>query len=212
MTVAVVYCFANVKAQTYEPCAKRFADKYCEFPPGDTDHELIVVVNGGGNATPRQRTLFNPLAPRFIVHDNTGKDLGGYLKVALTFPCDLLVCVGGPGRPCVAGWLDIMVDAVERNGPGVYGLWGQLEPRPHLKTTLFWCSPELLLQYPHPIRNDTRYEFEFGPDNITLFAQRMGFTVAQVTRTGVFGVKDFHVPDREDCLMLDQHSDKLGYA
>ncbi len=211
MTVAVVYCFANVNTQTYDPMAKRFAQAYCEFPPGETEHELLVVVNGGGGATPRQRALFDPLVPRFVTHDNTGKDLGGYLKVALTFPCDLLVCIGGPGRPCCAGWLDIIVQSVENNGPGVYGPWGFLEPRPHLKTTIFWISPQILASYPHPIANHTRYEFEFGHDSIALYAQRLGFTAAQVTRTGVFPVEQFHVPPREDCILLDQYSDSLDY-
>ncbi len=211
MTICVIYCFSNSQFQKYEPLALAFTKAYLEHPPGECDHELVVSVNGGGAITPRQERLFEPLSPRFVYHDNTGKDLGGYLKVALTFPCDLLVCIGGPGRPCCAGWLDIIVQSVENNGPGVYGPWGFHEPRPHLKTTIFAITPQILTSYPHPIQNHTRYEFEFGNDNIALYAQRHGFAVAQVTRSGVFGVKDFHVPPREDCILLDQYSDSLDY-
>ena len=212
MKVVLVYVFANLMSAKYEPMARRFAQSYCDHPPGETNHDLIVVVNGGGPITPRQERLFDPLVPKFIRHDNSGKDLGAYLLAARTIPADLMIFMGSPSRPRTSGWLDTMVLAMEDNGPGVYGPWGQSVPRPHLKTTVFFCSPELILSYPHDITDSNRYFFEFGEDSITRFALRNGFNVAQVTARGVFPVEQFHMVANEDCLVLDQFTDTLNYT
>lgn len=191
--------------------ARRFATQYVNFPPGETDHELFVVVNGGGQVTPRQERLFSPLYPSFLYHDNTGKDIGAFLMAARNIPCDLLVCLGGPVRPRMTGWLDVMVRAVENNGPGLYGCWGFHQPAIHIRTTVFWITPQLLNAYPHGIDNAHRYFFEHGPDSITLWCLKNGFPTLQVTRRGVFDVPKWHHVEQQDCLMLDQHCDRLGW-
>lgn len=212
MKVAVIYVFPQVEAKKYEMMAHRFATQYMSHPPGESDHDLIVCVNGGGQITPRQEKLFDPLVPTFIYHNNVGKDLGAYMMAARNVPCDLLVCIGAPARPRMAGWLDLMVRAVENNGPGVYGCWAFHEPAVHIRTTVFWISPELLTAYPHVIDNSNRYQFEHGPDSIALWCMKRGFPALQVTRRGVFSVEKWHYINHEDSLFADQHMDGQGFV
>lgn len=208
MRIAVVYIFPN--EGRYEKLAKRFVSA-CEKYPVGAAYQLYVVLNGCNEVTDRQRDVFASLSPKFIFHDNFGKDIGAYQLVAGIIACDLMVCMGAPVRPCHIGWLDCMVAAVEGNGPGLYGCWGLHVPRPHLRTTLFWTMPEILNAYPERIQNNQRYEFEFGANGLSQFCMKEGFPVRQVTRLGVFETPDWHHVDREDCIALDQHCDNLGY-
>lgn len=211
MRVAIVYVFPQLAEHVYEPMARRFADKFIEYPPGIADHIPYIVANGGGKITPRQERLFHPLVPQFLYHDNAGKDVGAYMNAARTLTCDLLMCIGSPVRPCHAVWLDIIVAAVEDNGPGLYGPWGSHTPTPHLSTTAFAIAPEILKAYPYPVRNETRYQFEHGTNSITAFTLKSGFAVRQVTARGVFGVDQFHVPSRSESLFLGQVTNHYGY-
>lgn len=209
MTTALIYVFPN--QLKYESLAQRFADKYVEHPPGETECVLHVVVNGGGKITPGQERLFHPFRPKFLYHDNSAKDLGAYLMAARMIDCDLMVCLGAPVRPCRAGWLDMIVSAVENNGPGLYGPWGAHAPTTHLSTTAFAIAPEILKTYPYPVKNETRYQFEHGPQSITAFTRKQGFPVMQVTARGVFRVEHFHVPDRSETLLLGQVTAHYGF-
>lgn len=211
MRVAVVYVFPTVNFRHYEKLAARFVAAYAKHPAG-AEHELYVAVNGGGQITDRQRALFDSINPHYIYHNNVGRDIGAYQMAARGVPCDLLVCVGAPVRPCHIGWLAYMVAAVEDNGPGLYGCWAFHVPNPHLRTTLFWTAPEILNAYPEQIQNHRRYEFEFGKNSISQFCMRKGIPVLQVTRLGVFEQANWHHVEREDCLMLDQHCDNLKYT
>lgn len=210
VTIAVVYIFANAQASRYEPMARRFSQTYCENPPGETDHELYVVVNGGGKITERQERLFDPLVPKFLHHDNSAKDLGAYRMFARTMPCDLMVCIGGPLRMRAAGWLDVICRAYEDNGPGLYGNWCFHSPAIHVRTTFFWLPPALLNAYPHPVHDGTRYEFEHGVNSITRWCFQKGFPVLQVTLTGVYSVEKWHHVEPKNCLALDQHFEGIG--
>ena len=211
MKIALVYIFPNVKFKTYEPQAKRFANQYVEHPPGKTDHELYVVVNGGGKITPRQETLFSPLAPRFLHHNNYGKDVGAYQMAARTIPCDLLVCIGSPVRPRQAGWLDRMVQVFEDCGPAVYGQWGYHAPSVHLRTTVFWIPPALSNAYPYKIDNESRYQFEFGSKSITQWCRNQGLPAYMVTWTQVRPADHFCHVEQQDALFIDQHCENAGW-
>jgi hypothetical protein len=211
MNVALAYIFPNLLPKTYEPMARRFASKYVTHPPGVTDHELFVIVNGGQELACDPETLFLPLAPRFIYHDNSAKDLGAYFHAAGRIPCDLLVCIGSPVRPHLDGWLDMMVRAVEDNGPGLYGPWGSHQPRTHLRTTCFWIAPEILKAYPDTISNHNRYSFEHGRNSITLWCLSAGYNAMQVTRRGAFVAERFHHVNPDDSLMFDQICDVEGW-
>lgn len=211
MQVAVVYCYPNLMPKTYDPMAARFAQTYVDNPPGETDHELYVVVNGGGRLTSRQERLFDPLAPKYVYHSNVGKDVGAFQLCARSIPCDLMVCLGAPVRCNVAGWLDIMVRAVENHGPGLYGVWGFHAPAAHIRTTVFWIPPKIFNAYPIQVDDSRRYHFEHSHESITKWCLKMGFPVLQCTARGVFSLERWHHVEKADCLMLDQHSERLGW-
>ncbi len=211
MRVVIAYTFPNLRHDIYNPMARRFALQYTRFPPGETDHSLYVIVNGGGDVTPRQQALFEPLVPNFIHHSNIGRDIGGYQMISQKVPCDFLVCIGSPVRPACTGWLDILVHALENYGPGIYGLWAYHEPAVHIRTTCFAICPQLLNGYPVTVTDGYRYAFEHGPESITKWCFKKGFQVLQVTKRGVFSVEAWHHVERCDSLMLDQFTDSFGW-
>lgn len=211
MRTAVVYVFPQINAKVYEPQAMRFAKQYLRFPAGETNHDLYVVCNGGGEVTKRQESLFEPLAPTFLYHNNCGRDIGAFIMAAQNVPCDLLVCLGAPTRPRMDCWLDRMVRAVEDNGPGLYGCWGFHAPAVHIRTTVFWITPQILNAYPVQIDDHRRYEFEHGGQSITRFCMSKGFPVMQVTGRGVFPVDKWHHVEQADCIFMDQHCERIGW-
>lgn len=205
MKIAIVYVFPALKAELYVPQARRFVETYMEHPPGVTDHELHVAVNGSTQIGDWCRKLFWPLAPEFLSHNNYGKDIGAYQTAADVINCDLLVCLGTPVHFHKPGWLDRIVMAYLENGPGVYSPWGFHQPRPHLRTTAFWLPPELLNSYPIRVSDKDRYQFEHGADSIALWSQKQGFEPRQVTWRGTYEMPSWHPVTRDESLLVDQH-------
>lgn len=212
MKIAIVYVYPNLLHQTYDRQAKRFAGHYVSNPPGESDHELYVVVNGGGTITPRQESLFHPLAPKYLYHDNSGKDVGAHRMAAKSLCCDLILLLGAPCWPAKAGWLDHIVMAYENHGPALYGNFCFHQPKPHVRTTCYWAPPQIISSSTLPVHNDLRYEWEHGQKSITRHCMKLGFPVLQVTWRGVFSIENWsHVPER-DCLFFDQHTERIGYG
>lgn len=210
MKVAVVYCFPMAEMMTYLPLARRFVSTWLSHPPGQTPHDLHVVLNGQ-NATMLELALFNPMPCRFHRRDNFAWDIGAYLYIAAMVPCDVMVCLGAHIQFHRSGWLDRAIEATLQFGPGLYGAWASLYPNPHIRTTAFWCPPDLLNAYPNPVTSSrpSRYRFEHGRDSFTTFCKTMGFPTVMVTADGAYDQEDWrgHEPDRNHSLILDkQHS------
>jgi hypothetical protein len=189
--------------------ARRFTQSYMDHPPGGYDHQVCVLINGLNG--PAIRKLFEPLPCQYLEHNNDAKDLGAYFRAARQLECDLMLCLGSPVRFRKAGWLDQIVNLYLACGPGLYGSWGCHQPKPHIRTTGFFCPPELLNNYPFAVTNSTRYQVEHGADSLTLWCQKMGFVTYQVTWKGAFAMEHWHTPSNEDCLFLDQNGDRMGY-
>ncbi len=209
MVVNIFYVLPTINLKLYEPMARRFASSYTEHPPGGSEHQVYALINGPMLANLDH--IFDPLPCKCLTHDNSGKDLGAYFKAAGQVPGDLMLCLGSPIRFRMAGWLDQIVECYLACGPGLYGSWGAQQPLPHIRTTGFFCPPQLLLEYPYPVSNHTRYEIEHGPNSLTLWTQRMGLGTWQITWRGVFPMHNWHVPSNQDCLFLDQNTDRMGY-
>lgn len=209
MKVAIIYVFPTVAAATYEPLAKRFAVSYMEHPPGITDHTLYICSNGEP-ATERQRKLFEPVTCTHWQHNNYGKDIGAFQVAAGNIPCDLMVFLGAPVHFFWAGWLDRIVNVFLQNGPALYGARGFNQPLHHIRTTAFWCQPELLDSYPYLVGDNTRYEFEHGQNSITRYTKSIGMECYMVTKTGCYPYEHWgtRVPDVN--IVLDQWSDRFG--
>jgi hypothetical protein len=181
-------------------------------PPGATNHELWVVINGD-DARMSDRRTFNPLRPTYLKHDNTGKDIGAFQLAAKSIPCDLMVFCGSHVHFRKAGWLDVMVNAYERNGPGVYGAYAFHEPNKHIRTTCFWMPPDMLNLYPHIVYNEFRYEFEHGATHsIVKWVIDSGFNAWMVTWNGIFPPSGWRHVENAEAVVLDQHSDSIGYT
>lgn len=212
MRVALAYIFPQLNFPKYEPLAQRFVDSYMTHPPGQYPHTVHVIANGYDIGL-RQRNVFGPLPVTHMTHNNYGQDIGAFIMASDVIPCDLLVCLGAHVHFRRAGWLDRLVNAYLDNGPGLYGAWGFHEPARHLRTTSFWCSPEILNTYPYEVGNPQRYAFEHSPDrSIVAHTAKMGFPTLMVTWAGTFEPKDWRHVENRDCLMLDQHTDSIGYV
>lgn len=210
MKIAITYVFPQVDLPRYAPLARRFADTYMSNPPGVADHKLYVIANGA-NPNQQLKALVSPLPVSWMMHTNFGKDIGAFQMAAATIDCDLLVCFGAHIFFWKPGWLDRMVKAYQDFGPSLYGAWGFHQPMNHIRTTAFWLPPELLNSYPTQVSNGYRYEFEHGQTSIVAHSQKMGFQPYMVTQRGVYGVKDWHHVERDDCLFFDQHCESIGY-
>lgn len=211
MKIVVAYCYPNLGSKHYDDCARRFAHQYVKHPPGDTDHSLLVVVNGPP-ITPEKERLFEPLVPEFMQHDNNGRDVGAHRMAAITHPADLMVFLGAPVWPGREGWLDLIVRAYLDNGPALYGAFCFHEPAPHVRTTAYWAPTELINSHDLPIGNDYRYEWEHGSRSITRHVMKLGFPVLQVTWKGVYSFANWTHVHEKDCVFFDQHSERISYG
>jgi hypothetical protein len=206
--VAIVYVFPQVKRQVYYPLAHRFTETWRKFPPGNEPHILYVIGNGG-EVLPQEQSLFDGISCRFLAHDNSGWDVGAFQLAAEKLPCDLLICLGAPVHFHRSGWLDRMVDAYVQSGPALYGCWAYLSPNWHVRTTVFWCPPELLKSYSYAVTSEqrSRYAFEHGQQSFTRHVLGLGFPCIMVTQKGCFSFDQWekNAPGVADSLVLDQH-------
>lgn len=192
MNVALAYCYPLVDTRKHFQLAMRFANTYRKFNPG-VGHMLYVITNGGEPSGADLRP-FNGLPYINIKHDNHGWDIGAYQKAASEIPCDLLVCLGSYCHFHRENWLRYMVEAYVDYGPNLYGCWGCLLPRPHIRTTVFWLPPQILDAYPDEVGNtkSDRYSFEHGENSILNFTRQCGFDALMVTVNGVYHQNQWH--------------------
>lgn len=208
LNVAIIYIFPQVQIKTYYPLAHRFASTWRQFPPGREPYTLHVIGNGG-DIPPIHQAAFNGIANcEFRFYNNVGWDIGAFQWAAETIPCDLLICLGAPVHFHRTGWLDRMVDAFLSNGPALYGCWAYLAPNWHVRTTCFWCPPQVIQSYPYAVSSaqKSRYDFEHGAHSITRHAISAGLECLMVTTDGVFPFSEWldRAPDVEHSLVLDQ--------
>lgn len=208
MNISVIYIHPTAAASVYVPLAKRFVKSYMDNPPGETDHQLHVCINGGIDIGEWCQNLFSPLNPSFFRHNNYGKDIGAYQVAADLIECDLMVCLGAPIHFHRPGWLDRIVMSYLEHGPAVYSPWGFQSPRPHLRTTAFWLPPELMNAYPVRVGDRERYQFEHGSESIALWSQKQGFEPMQVTWRGSYSMDGWKPISRNESLFVDQHMEK----
>lgn len=208
MKIVICYVYP-VFLPSYDDLAHRFVQSYIQYPPGETDHELHVYANGA-QPSKKQMQIMTSLSPRWHVGGNLGKDIGAYQRAASEIECDLMLCLGTPVYFRQAGWLDWLVRIYEQNGPGLYGCWGFNEPNPHIRTTAFWLPPMIMASYPSFVSDKWRYEFEHGQHSILNWSKELGFPSYMVTWQGAFPQGQWHHVERKNCLMLDQHSDRIN--
>lgn len=175
--------------------AREFIETYKAFPP-EYSHNTVVVCQGKP-ATNLVRGLFRILPNlKYFEHDDSGWDIGGYIAAAHTISDDCVVCLGGSSYFQRRGWLKRVAESWKNHGLGFYGATPTYEVSPHLCTSGFWCSPEILKAYPVKVTNRlTRYDFEHGPNACWKMSAHNGLPVKLVTWDGEFDWQDWRKPD-----------------
>jgi hypothetical protein len=181
--ICVVYIYPFSGEGGWAPKALEFAQSYERNPPG-MNHDTVIVCNGAPITEP-SKDLFNALPNRtYLDHDNSGWDIGGFQLAARTVPCDLMLFCGAHTYFRKPGWLARCVEVMNDLGNTLYGSTGnQGDTRfniyPHVRTTGFWCKPELMKAYPHIITQCSgyggqRYEAEHGLSCISNWVKSQG--------------------------------------
>lgn len=223
MKTTVVYVFPLAGAGHYLDLAIRFVAGYHQYPPG-VEHETVIVCNGSP-VTDEVRFLFGAMPNcKFLVHDNSGYDVGAYQHAARSNPSDLMVFFGASTYLKGPGWLKRMADAFQKHGRGLYGVMGNrgvahVGVAPHIRTTGFWMPTELMNQYPMRVeRSDQRYPFEHGSNCLTSWIYRKGLMAWVVTWSGEYQQAQwdsipngFHHGDQSDMLAGDKNSEPPYY-
>lgn len=160
MNVELVYVFPLSGAGEFYDYACSFLESYHQFPP-DYPHSTTIVCNGA-RVTSETTALFGSLPEvKFLEHDNSGYDIGGFIAASKQSVAELIVCLGSSSCFFRSGWLNRMVEARIKHGPGVYGSSTSFQEMPHINTTGFWCDPIFLASYPWPVISQAdRYSFE----------------------------------------------------
>lgn len=230
--ITVFYVFLPQDAQ-HQEWAARFVSSHYNHPPG-IHHHTVIICNGN-HPSEQDRQMFGVLPEvSYYYHDDSGWDLGGYIAAAKTSGSDMGFYCGGSMYFWKAGWLARMVEAWEEYGDGLYGSQASYEVTPHINTTGFFCSPELLRSYPYPvITKDDRYNFEHGfanrsqgkpgPDRdyrtFWKMIYRAGRPVKLVTWDGVYDWWEWRKPpnilrrgDQTNLLCWWKHTDQWAAA
>lgn len=217
MKIALVYVYAPHCGPDYEwTFPYRFLQSYHQFRT-TMDHQSVIVCNSGP-PSPEAEVLFSSLPNcTFLQHDNSGFDIGAFQHAALVIPCDLMIFFGTTTHICGPGWLERVVDSVQKHGDTLYGsmvnsgdyrvgVW------PHIRTTGFWSSPNLMNRYPHRVtRPEQRYAFEHHQNCLTQWVRRSGKAPLLVTWQGEFTQdtwrydhRGFHQGDQAGLIFADR--------
>lgn len=217
MKISIVYVYPACIAPNYTDLAIRFIESYNANPPG-ISHDTIVVLNGS-KQTSEIACLFSSLPNvAFLERSNDAYDIGAYQDAAAMFPCDMMVFFGSSSYIRHPNWLALMEQAFKRHGMALFGVMankGVGNIYPHLRTTGFWCPPDLINSYPHRItRADQRYAWEHGQNCFTSWVKRRGLKAWLMDARGrTYSEKDwnevpngFHKGNQSNLLIGDRLS------
>ncbi len=210
--------------QKHDELAARFIGTYHSFPP-DIEHDTVIVLNAGAVNATIQAMFSGFQNVMFLPRDGAAWDIGGYQQAAMMMPAELMVFLGGSTYIRGKGWLRRMAEVFEQRGPGLYGCMGnrgdaRVKVSPHIRTTGFWTSGELMNRYPIRIRqHDMRYGFEHGPACLTTWIRRQGKPILVATWDGIYQERDwdsipngFHRGNQSGLLVGDRLTEPPFYS
>jgi hypothetical protein len=217
-SIAVLYCYPTPEHGAHHAdLALKFVSSYLVHPP-EFPCDLIPISNGGPPNS-FARGLFEgiPDFKTWLVHDDTGYDIGAFQIAARSLRYDLAIFLGGSSYIRGKGWVNRIAQAYEHHGMALYGAMGHggdpvQRVKPHIRSTGFWCPPGLLNRYPHRVtKPEQRYPFEHGDNCFTQWVSRQGIPVLVVTWSGEFGVTQtvpngYHNGDQSELLLGDRLS------
>jgi hypothetical protein len=185
MKIAAVYIAVTNGPHTTDHCAQ-FVASINDYP-GLVQVDFWIACNGGPLTT-EQILILSPLNPYYMPRVNDqGYDLSAY-QDAVRGPCalyDAVLCLGESIRAVRMGWLQRLVSVWQRLGPGFYGFFGSNNVSPHMQTSAFFTSPDILRSYPIKIQTRAqRYEFEHGSRAMWRLMLQKGRPVRCITWDG----------------------------
>lgn len=179
----------------------RFVESYNAYPPG-IQHETIIVLNAH-KQSPEIECMFCSLQNvKFLEHDNSGFDIGGYERASQKYPVDLMVFFGSSAYLKRPNWLMRFAEARVRHGDTLYGTHGNrghlaVGVHPHVRTTGFAISSHLLNQYPHKAtKPEHRYKWEHGENCLCNWIKKRGLIPWVVAGDGEYKWEQWdHIPN-----------------
>ncbi len=191
---------------------ERFVRTYKQFKP-EIPHRLIIVCYNGERDAETD-ALFAGLNPTWAYYNGTGFDIGTYLTIGRTLDSDFLLCCGSNVHFHRKGWLERMVGAFQKHGPGGFASSASYENSPHLRTGCIGTTPKLLRQYPHTIATRLEsYKFESGEWSFTGWLHSQNLPALMVTWDGELAQSDWRKPpnifrrgDQSNMVVWDRHT------
>lgn len=217
MKIVLTYIYVSKPSEggDYSDVHDRFVRTYEMFRP-KTDHKLLVICYGGD---PKRAEMqrFGSQSSGFIgslAYYGGGLDCGAAVFASQVIDCDLLICCNSQIHFWRAGWMERLVAAFEKHGPGLYSPFGSYENTPHLRTPCLAFPPKLLRTFPFLVHNRTTANaFESGPNNVTQWVRQQGLPTVMVTWNEVLPQQAWRKPancfrrgDQSDLLVFDRHS------
>lgn len=225
MNIALIYVYAPHCGGEYSLAYPfRFLDTYHKFHPS-VSHQTVVMCNSGSMPEPAAEALLRTLPNcAFLIHDNSGYDIGAFQHAAREVSADLMLFFGSSAYFSAPRWLERVIEAYERHGDTLYGTMvnagdARVEVWPHVRTTGFWLSPALMNAYPHRVTQpDQRFGFEHKRHCLTQWVRDQGRTPWVVTTAGEYPPElwaSFHAgfqQGRQDHLLIrDRYCDPPIY-
>ena len=182
-----------------ERLAYQFVESVSKFPPG-ADLNWVIALNSpnGQELSTEMKQVFEALGNvTYFKHDNSGWDIGAFQAYSKTSKADFVLFFGSSSYARKNNWALPMITAFKTYGPNaIYGVTANLGNRdgvsPHLRTTAFWCTPELFNRYPTRVtKPEDRYPFEHGHQSMTVWAWSQGYQVYVVETENVFAYPDW---------------------
>lgn len=220
----VALCYPEINSRLdLSPAFQRFAHSYREFPAG---HDHVMVIERAEYPWPLLGTtralelLYDQIYMN--LYHGCGRDIGAHQHAAHSLPKEVEFAVFCSSQVHFhrAGWLQAILEARGKLGPGLYGAMGSFENRPHVRTCFFGVDLEIFREYPHVINSrEKSLEFESGPQNFSLWVDAQGASVRVVYWEGAYKLEDCRKPanifrngDQSNCLTWDRHTEIYANA
>ena len=160
----------------------------------------------------RQRRLKSIDCEFFLRDNDGGKDLSAYQEIARETDFGFLVCFGESIHIRMDGWLEAVVNARLKHGPGMYGYFSSHMVRAHLNTTGFGIDANYLREFRIVTNDAERYNAEHGPGCWWQQIYKGGGKAMLVTSQNVYPPGKWRIGDgimhrgrQENCLVWSHH-------